>query len=88
LAHPFGSHLILQPFEASFGGCDGPRSPPGLKVPPSQRWVQVTGHFADPASSTCRYTPDPLVPAPGHPQTVINDCLERFVATRVVTVAP
>jgi hypothetical protein len=44
--------------------------------------IRITGHFDDPAASSCRMAPgDPPVPEPD--ELAIIYCRERFVATSV-----
>lgn len=73
-------------------GTDGPAACPGalvLHIPPvsaysvegTGRWLEVTGHRQDPASSTCRFAarddePGQATPAPGQ---VVEACASRFV---------
>jgi hypothetical protein len=63
---------------------------PGLSDLPTDGWLQVTGHFDDPASSTCVVTyPEDWNPAAGTPDVQARRCLERFVVTSAVpTEAP
>ena len=54
----------------------------------ASNWVRVTGHYDDPAASTCRYTPDPLFPDPPMlPAETIRQCRTSFVVTQVKVVA-
>jgi hypothetical protein len=49
------------------------------------RWVNVTGHFDDPAAATCR---PPIGPdSVGQPPAgwFVLQCREQFVVTRIVT---
>jgi hypothetical protein len=63
---------------------------PGLTDLPTDGWLQVTGHFDDPASATCVVTyPQDWNPAAGTPDADRRRCLERFVVTSAVpTEAP
>jgi hypothetical protein len=47
-------------------------------------WVQVTGHFDDPAARTCRFDPGPQY-GPGQEGRAFSviECRKRFVVTRV-----
>ena len=58
---------------------------PGLESLPTNRWLEITGHFDDPASGSCtvRYPPD-WGPAPG-PDATTRRCKERFVVTSAAT---
>lgn len=63
---------------------------PGLSELPTEGWLQVTGHFDDPASSSCSVTyPELWNPAAGTPEAQTRRCLERFVVTSAIaTEAP
>lgn len=50
------------------------------------RWVEVTGHFADPAAESCRPTPPPGEEIYFFTGDAVVECLRRFVVTRVVPV--
>lgn len=47
-------------------------------------WVEVTGHFDDPAAATCRWIPSPAEEQwyAGR-QQVIDGCRQQFVVTAV-----
>ncbi|MDP9468336.1 MAG: hypothetical protein M3P32_06300, partial [Chloroflexota bacterium] len=49
-----------------------------------ETWLEVTGHFDDPASETCQYTPPPNEPTyySGGPW-VVNGCRQQFVVSSV-----
>ena len=59
---------------------------PGLESLPTNRWLEITGHFDDPASGSCtvRYPPD-WGPAPGPDVNHSGRCKERFVVTSAAT---
>jgi len=58
---------------------------PGLIELPTDGWLVVTGHFDDPASTTCSVTyPESWNPAPVPPEAQVRRCLERFVVTSAV----
>jgi hypothetical protein len=63
---------------------------PGLSDLPTDGWLEVTGHFDDPASATCVITyPEEWNPAAGTADAHIRRCLERFVVTSAIpTEAP
>lgn len=87
LASPFASaRLILTPTEATWGGCGSavlaPDAPP---LPATQQWVEVTGHWDDPAAAECRYVPDPAYPMPVEWGLAFR-CRTSFVATSVVPI--
>jgi hypothetical protein len=51
-------------------------------------WVELTGHFDDPASAQCRWMPDiHSGQAPYSAQSVINSCRQQFVVTRIRVVS-
>jgi hypothetical protein len=53
----------------------------------SYQWVTVTGHYDDPASSTCRFTPDPeSTELPPLPAEMKRQCRTSFVVTSVKVV--
>jgi hypothetical protein len=64
----------------------------GLYIPPDvddgaledHTWVEVVGHFGDPAADTCRRFPEPMQ---AHrlesAQVVADDCRRRFVVERI-----
>jgi hypothetical protein len=63
-----------------------------LHVPPNvdaggingDAWIEVVGHFRDPASVTCTHTPNPTVNVPlAAPQHVVRICEQRFVVESV-----
>jgi hypothetical protein len=49
-------------------------------------WVQVTGHFDDPAALTCHQTPPPGVVAQPAEATIL-DCRRQFVITELHEIA-
>lgn len=88
LASMYATYAVLvTPFEAEYGGCgSAARHPSLLSIPDRQQWVTVTGHYDDPAASTCHWLPDPT-----YVNAVLNDqawhvqrCRWVFVATAVV----
>jgi hypothetical protein len=87
LAPPFAAGaFIFTPNEATSGGCGSAARHPDLENPADpQQWVMVTGHYDDPAASTCRYLPDPAYPVGfGSSAEVVWGCRDKFVATAVV----
>ena len=59
---------------------------PSLELNPrwTDRWLEVTGHFDDPASGSCRRIPPPEEEYwYGGRQSVIDECRNRFVVTKV-----
>ena len=88
LASMFATYPVLvTPFEAEYGGCgSAARHPSLVSIPDKQQWVTVTGHYDDPAASTCHWLPDPM-----YVNAVLIDqawqvqrCRWVFVATAVV----
>lgn len=58
-------------------------------APEPGQWIEVTGHFDDPASSECRVIPDLAVSAAGpyqQPFATIESCRMQFVVDDVVPV--
>lgn len=85
LANPYATgRLILLPFEASSGGCGSAAGRADLEVPATQQWVEVTGHWADPEASSCRYLPDPTFPGWSGGAAITFRCHTTFVATAAV----
>ena len=82
--------IMLTPFEAEYSGCGtAARHPTLSSLPVKQQWVTLTGHYDDPAASTCRWSPDPLYPgAYTDPGALVVGCQDQFVATQLVPVAP
>ncbi len=60
-----------------------------LTFPPVNTHVEVTGHFDDPAATTCRVSPTAGVFGAVVPPTLsIARCRQAFVATAIRTIAP
>jgi hypothetical protein len=86
LASPFASFgLVWLPYENKYGGCGSGVAGPDLgKVPEPQQWVHVTGHYDDPAATTCRYRPDETYPYLATTSAqLMQECRSRFVVTNV-----
>jgi hypothetical protein len=90
LASPFATYpIIVTPFEAVRGGCGSAAQHPELiELPEPQQWVLTTGHYDDPASESCRWTPDPLYRFAVVGEEVVLACRQRFVATEVMPASP
>jgi hypothetical protein len=73
--------LEFTPNEVEYTGCGTAAVHPDLVVPAAQQWVQVTGHWADSASATCRMLPDPLYPGAPVGGSLVFECRSKFVAT-------
>ena len=90
LASPARNQLFLNPLAQDGGGQQVVVSPT-LKMDPAwtAHWIEVTGHFDDPAAATCRYTPSPADDAyySGQYWTVVS-CRQQFVVTAVRLVNP
>lgn len=103
LAEPGWNQLFLSPVEDDKSLLFSVVLPPALEWDPAwiQTWVEVTGHFDDPAAASCRWTTLPgqvqgrefrrvFVPAEewyaGHPR-VTEGCRQQFVVTAVTPVA-
>lgn len=86
LAHPLAEFaLVLAPFATPFRGCGSAVLAPDAHVASPQQWVTVTGHFNDPAASTCRWLPDAtLWGYLESPDGLAFSCREKFVVTSVV----
>ena len=85
LAQPDPSRLLyLAPIDTGdWGSLEGVLAP-GFRAARGweNHWVTVTGHFDDPASSSCRIAPEYFDLYPGRAQ-IIRDCRSRFVVTNV-----
>ena len=77
------NQLQLSPIESSNGWGQAVLAP-NLTFDPSwsNHWVEVTGHFDDPASASCKWVPAPDEQSwySGH-QEVVNGCRQTFVVT-------
>jgi hypothetical protein len=50
----------------------------------SDTWLEVVGHFRDPASATCRHGPNPGVNVPlAAPLNAVRICEQRFVVESI-----
>jgi hypothetical protein len=90
LADPASNQLFLSPIESSDNGWFNARRASGLTDDPAwlDHWVELTGHFDDPASAQCRWMPDiHSGQAPYSAQSVINSCRQQFVVTRIRVVS-
>ena len=90
LASPFAYYpLILTPMEVPYGGCGSAAGAPGTEMPEQLQWVEVTGHWDDPAAAECHWIPQPELPWSGPGSDLVASCREKFVATSVTpTSAP
>jgi len=59
--------------------------PPTLATSPPaawlETWLEITGHFDDPASETCQYTPPPDDLSYVNPASGVHGCRQQFVVT-------
>ena len=60
----------------------------GVAAPPTGQWVELTGHFDDPAAVTCMLAPDAPGGAAYDPVQVVVSCREQFVVSGWEIVAP
>jgi hypothetical protein len=86
-----GDQLYLSPVRDDTGGWWNPAVlHPSLEYDASWpgQWLEVTGHFDDPAASNCRYTPSAgeLWYYEGR-QATVNQCRQQFVVTQVSVVS-
>jgi hypothetical protein len=91
LLQPTDNQLYLNPTKTTDGGWwTNAVLSPGVTVNPSWRtaWVEVTGHYDDPAAVTCRHQPsaDELQWGWSGIQGVITQCRQTFVVTTVKVV--
>ena len=54
----------------------------------TREWLEVTGHFDDPAAADCRWTPSPSeLPYYEGRRTTVDQCRQQFVVTEVSVVS-
>jgi hypothetical protein len=90
LASPTEATLFLAPFVTANGYYTSARLAPtvGWNKAWPRHWLQVTGHFDDPASRTCRWYPDPTGGGfVAIPHSTIDQCRQEFVVTAVRVVS-
>ena len=90
LADPQQNQLYLSPVKSDDSWWFSSRRAATLAEDPAwaAHWVQVTGHFDDPASASCRWVPDPHSGGVFYStQSVINSCRTQFVVTSMQVVA-
>ena len=90
LADPGQNQLYLSPVKSEDTWWFGARRASNLPDDPAWRshWVEVTGHFDDPASGQCRWQPDPhSSEVLNSAQATINSCRQQFVVTRIRVVS-
>ena len=90
LADPQQNQLYLSPVKTEDSWWFSSRRAASLADDPAWvgKWVQVTGHFDDPASTTCQWVPDPHSGGVFYSrQSVIDNCRTQFVVTRMQVVA-
>ena len=91
LAGPGANQLFLKAIAGNDGGWDASVVlSPSVAGEPDwvNAWVEVTGHFDDPAAATCHHQPrvDELAYWSGQ-QSFIDGCRQAFVVTRVSVVS-
>ena len=86
LAQPAEARVIhLAPYKTnSWGAVDGVLHPSVQGQPPHRRWLEVTGHFDDPAATSCRWIPT-LADEYWYSgaDDIVAGCRARFVVTAV-----
>jgi hypothetical protein len=90
LANPSKAVLALLPIEVTEGAGVQVRLAPNLVMNSgwTSHWLQVTGHFDDPASVTCRWYPNPVGGGiAAIPQSTVDQCRQEFVVTAVRVVS-
>jgi hypothetical protein len=91
LANPTDNSLFLAPIASDRSGYQGAILDPSLGDAPRPEWIgawlQVTGHYDDPAAADCRWTPnnDELAYYAGS-EWQVNGCRMQFVVTAVKVV--
>jgi len=89
LANPTTNQLFLTPIASDFWGGQPVVTHPSLVIDPAWagRWIEVTGHFDDPAATSCRYTPPPAEDEFYSGRLwIVETCRQQFVVTSVRTV--
>jgi len=86
---PQSHGLFLAPYATTFAPGRATALDPSLAESPAwaETWVEVTGHFDDPAAAGCRQILDETSAAsyPG-PSLIVDVCRRRFVLTKVVVI--
>jgi hypothetical protein len=89
LATPGNNQLAISPIEGFDGWWASVVLDPTLEQDPAWKrtWLEVTGHFDDPAAKACRSTPsrDEELYYAGR-QSVVDTCRQQFVVTSVTPV--
>ncbi len=87
LADPQQNQLYLSPIKTVDQWWFNARRAGGLADDPAwqDHWVELTGHFDDPAARRCRWVPDPHVAENVlySAQSTISNCRQQFVVTRI-----
>lgn len=81
--------LFLSPIASSDWGGSSAVIDPSLDYDTSwvERWLEVTGHFDDPAAASCTWTPGPAeMGFYEGSQATIDGCRQQFVVTAVTVV--
>jgi hypothetical protein len=86
LAAPAANMLFLSPTESGNAFRRAVLPPTLATSPPAawvETWLEITGHFDDPAAKTCQYTPPPDDLSYVYPASAVNACRQQFVVTAV-----
>jgi hypothetical protein len=89
LANPSSNQLYMSP-SGTQQWVDRVRRSASLREDPAwaNHWVEITGHFDDPAARSCMWFPDPHAQETLYSaQAIVNACREEFVVTRVRVVS-
>jgi hypothetical protein len=86
LSDPQSNQLYLSPIKSMDSWWFNARRANTLPDDPAwlDHWVELTGHFDDPASKQCRWVPDPhSAETLSSAQSVVNNCRQQFVVTKI-----
>lgn len=91
LAHPIAIPFLSTPAGAVLGWRPHPDA--GLEPPEGGSIIRVTGHFEDPAATSCRVSVDPAFetenpPQPPDPALVVLGCRATFAWTNYEVIGP
>jgi len=91
LADPQRNQLYMSPIKTVDNWWFNARRARALADDPAWRdhWVELTGHFDDPAAKDCRWVPDPHASESvlSSPLSTITSCRQQFVVTRIRVVS-
>ncbi len=86
LANPTTNPLFLQPIKSEAGSWRQVVTAPDLAIDPgwTGSWIEVTGHFDDPAAASCRWSPSYSSELYYTGQaSFVESCRQQFVVTAV-----